>query len=240
MIGPQVSFDHPSVEAAVLFGSHARGDSDMQSDVDVAVFANAIDIETLSKIKTELDCSLSPTLTLSLYSTKTAEVLAREGSLFLWHLNLEGKVLFDRNSWLYSLFSRLEPYGRNKALHDLRTFKRILKDVRHSLECGKTTALFEAATIYAILRNLGMIYSHATGVPCFGRLKPIACLAEGMGQRFPFFQSEISTLQAMRLAYTRLPETFIMTPETDWCLAISSRTATVLDFVKEVIHAAEP
>lgn len=238
MIDPQLLRDHPSVEAAVLFGSHARGDSDIHSDIDVAVFATAGDINALDKIRTELfDGALSEDVSVSLYSTRTAEILAQDGSLFLWHLNLEGKVLFERDLWISSLFGRLRPYSKSKALRDLRTFATILDDVRDALRTAEATALFEAATMYAILRNSGMIYSHARGIPCFGRLKPITWLAQGMGERFPFMDSEVLRLETLRLAYTRLPAMSFANLDADWCLMICAKIAQVLEFVKASIHA---
>ena len=241
MIDTQGLYNHPSVEAAVLFGSRARGDSDMHSDIDVAVFVKAADLETLSKLKAELvDASPNDNLSLSLYSTRTAETLAQDGSLFLWHLNLEGKVLFERDLWISSLFARLKPYGKSKALRDLGTFEKILNDVRGALQGAEATVLFEASTMYSILRNSGIIYTHSKGAPCFGRSEPIAWLAEGMGERFPFFESEISKLEALRLVYTRLPAMPFVSPEADWCLTICSKAAAVLTFVRESIHAREP
>jgi len=240
MIDPRVFHDHPLVEGAVLFGSHARGDSDMHSDIDVAVFAKAADIETLGEIKTELVKNpTNESLALSLYSTRTAEIMAQDGSLFLWHLSLEGKVVFERGLWISSLFARLRPYGKNKALRDLRTFERILNDVRNALQLAEATALFEAAIMYAILRNSSMIYTHAKGIPCFGRSEPIAWLADGMAERFPLLESEIARLEALRLAYTRFPAMPFVGPKTDWCLRICSKVAAVLGFVRKSIDAKE-
>lgn len=240
MIHPQIFHHHPSIEAAVLFGSCARGDSDMYSDFDVALFVKAGNIETLTNIKKELvDGTSNGSFTFSLYSTRTAEILAQDGSLFLWHLNLEGKVLFERDLWISSLFARLKPYGKNKALRDLTTFERILNDVRDALRRAEATALFEAATMYSILRNSGMIYSYAKGAPRFGRSEPIVWLANLMGEQFPLLKSEISMLEALRLAYTRFPSIPVGDPKADWCLKISSKVAAVLEFVKASIHARE-
>jgi hypothetical protein len=226
-------FDHRSTEGAVLFGSQARGDADSRSDIDVAVFVNAIDVDTLSGLKKTFlaDCDCQQ-LALSVYSTRTAEVLASDGSLFLWHLRLEGKVLFQRDGWLSKLLNRLAPYGKSKALRDVATFERIIRDVDKSLETGEHTTLFEVATIYSVLRNLGMIYSYVTGMPCFGRIRPIHILSRGMGERFPFANSEVATLEKFRLAYTRAALPLIRNPDVRWCLTASQKVAEVLRFLK--------
>lgn len=229
-----------SVEAAVLFGSQARGDSDSSSDVDVAVFANVEDFDALGKIKTQLASDIRDAdVTVSLYSTRTAEILAQDGSLFLWHLNLEGKVLFERGPWISYLYARLKPYGQSKALRDLNTFERILNDVQDALRRAEGTELYEAATMYAILRNAGMIFTHLKGAPCFGRFESISRLAIGMGEQFPFSRVEIRRLETLRLAYTRLPSLSFVSPDPDWCLAVNSGLVTVLGFVRESIYATQ-
>lgn len=232
------SLNHPRVEAAVLFGSRARGDADHLSDVDVAVFVNARDMETLTHIKHEItEGTVHPRVALSVYSKRTAENLARSGSLFLWHLNLEGKVLLDREGWLHLLLSNLEPYGKEKALRDLATFENVLADVRLALDHGETTLVFEAATTFAIIRNLGIISTHTMGAPCFGRMKPILALLEAMRDRFPFAPWELSLLETLRLNYTRAPEVRPLPKFTaNWCRDVVSRTLRLLLYVRRMVY----
>jgi hypothetical protein len=229
----------PWAAGAVLFGSHARGDSDAYSDIDLAIFVMANDINELAGIKTDMAEESEKRVSISLYSTRTAEILARDGSLFLWHLSLEGRILFQRDGWMSALFSRLKPYGKNKALRDLTTFARLLEDCRHALCVGNSTAPFEAATMYSVLRNCSMIYSHMNGMPCFGRLQPIRLLAQRMGRGFPLSEPEVLTLEALRLAYTRRPARSLAPVDVGWCLAICSGTVQVLDFVRRSIDGRE-
>jgi len=229
---------HPFVEAVTLFGSRARGDSDEFSDMDLAVFVKATHFMALGEIKSRLmNIPSDEEFSLSLYSTRTAEILAREGSLFLWHLNLEGKVLFERNKWISLLFSRLAPYELSKALRDLKTFENILNDVNAALGLGDSTLLFEAATMYAVLRNSAMIHTYTKGAPCFGRSEPIKRLAQDMGQGFPFTSSEIRTLQLLRLTYTRIPSLCTEYLSSEWCKAMLRNVQIATSFVRERLYA---
>ena len=171
-------------------------------------------------------------VSLSLYSTRTAEFLAKDGSLFLWHLNLEGKVVFERTAWLVALFKLLKPYSGEKALRDVATFEKILDDVRNNLQAIESTYLFEATTTFAIVRNLGIIHSSLRGVPCFGRISPVIHLAKVMGNRFPFSDSDISRLNDLKLAYSRCPVEMFPDLHGAWCEEMALGAKRILDFVR--------
>jgi hypothetical protein len=206
MTSETLALDHPSVLAAVLFGSHARGDADGSSDTDVAVFADAYSAEELRKVRAELEKEGSNSQTvISLYSTGTTEFMAQQGSLFLWHLKLEGRILTDKDGWLAKLLSHLPPYDGSNAARDLETFAGVLGDCRNAMWTQADTLDFEMATVFSVLRNVGIIYCFRTGTPCFGRTAPINRLASGLGCSFPFFPDQIAAMERMRLRYVRDP-----------------------------------
>lgn len=195
-----------AVVAAVLFGSRARGDWDEGSDVDVAVFAAADEFQDLSAVKDGCGLAFGPgRVSISVYGTDTAERLAAHGSLFLWHLRLEGSVLFKRSHWLERLLDdeSLLPYDRSCALRDLETFGSVIEEVEQALARSETTALFEAATLFAVLRGVGMIVSMRSGAPCFGRLEPIHRLRAALPEAFQLTDDEVSKLADAKLIYSR-------------------------------------
>jgi len=166
-----------SVECLVLFGSQARKQADEGSDVDIAVFARV--------------------------NSATAELMAREGSLFLWHLRCEGKILASRSTWFTTLVKDLMPYTSRKAKLDLDTFSQVTDDIIASLSFQGITILFEAATLFAVMRSMGMILTTLKGRPCFGRLEPILYLKDSMGYSFPLTEGELQLLLHAKLCYSR-------------------------------------
>lgn len=174
------------VEAVVLFGSQSRGDADCVSDVDIAAFAHATSLESLINVKRHLCMGNTPDANFSVYSAFTAETMASDGSLFLLHLKCEGRVLYQRSFWIDNLLQCLQPYSRAKALRDLRTFDSVLGDIKSGLEEGEATSLFEASTLFSVLRSVGMIVSAASGKPCFSRWQPIWNLQALIGSHFPW------------------------------------------------------
>jgi hypothetical protein len=190
----------PSVRAAMLFGSRARGDSDEFSDVDIAVFVDAVEASTLVGLRAQLDAS-SPdrVVSFSMYSVASAETMSKNGSLFLWHLKLEGKRVYQRDAWLDSLFAELRPYPLSRALDDLLTLRTVLRDVQDSLRKTDLTILFEAATLFTVLRNIGNVTMAARGTPTFGRTAPITALANLMHPEFPVSHSDVEELMGAKL-----------------------------------------
>jgi len=236
MILETPSFDRPFVLAAALFGSRARGDSDSSSDTDVVVFADVENVAQLRNVKEDLSShSLGLRQTLSLYSGDTAEYMAQEGSLFLWHLRLEGVVLIDNQAWLSNLLKNLSPYDNARALRDLDTFEQVLFDCEYSASMQSDTIAFEMATTSAVLRNLGIIHCFTRGIPCFGRTAPIMRLANYMGERFPFSPEQVRALEHARLAYIRDPEQEVPHMNASTVKVFIDGTSNVLQFVRNAI-----
>lgn len=194
-----------TVEALLLFGSQSRGDPAYGSDTDLAVFVEVESLESLTEAKRQVTQTINddPNVFFSVYSMKNAERMASDGSLFLWHLKGEGAVLYERSGWIDGLLSRLRPYSRPKALRDIATFQCVLRDIEVELNNGGSTLLFEASTLFSILRSLGMIVSMANGSPSFRRWEPILRIKELMGSSFALSASDLTILHSARLIYAR-------------------------------------
>jgi len=82
---------YPAVETAVIYGSRAKGNYKNGSDIDLTLFGEALDYDTLSAIAWALDDSDIPyTVDLSLFDTIENPAL-RE------HIERVGVVFYARN-----------------------------------------------------------------------------------------------------------------------------------------------
>lgn len=221
------------VASLVLFGSQSRGDSDSSSDTDVAVFANVVSPVELISVKQQL-CKAAPDVTFSAYSTRTAKQMAADGSLFLWHLKNEGTVLFQRGEWLEELFNKLVPYSAEKALRDIATFEAVLRDVRKSLEEGDAVVLYENATLYSVLRSLGMIASTIDGHPTFRRLEPIDYLRVLMNGKLLISGADVCSLMLARHIYARNVKGTVDIKQQE-SISIAEKTVAVAEFVRNYV-----
>lgn len=227
----------PAIEALVLFGSRSRGDPDASSDTDIAVFAAAGSADDLVGIKRGLcKATRDETVSFSVYSRSTAELMASQGGLFIWHLKLEGRILFDRNGWIKRLLGQVAPYSRPKAERDLQTFDAVLRDIAQSLRGTESTVPFEAATLFSVLRSLGMIVTTFVGSPCFGRLDPIFRLRDMMGRRFRVTSEEIETLRSARHSYARSWSRDRVRLTTTWCMEVTNKVAEILLFAQGCLY----
>lgn len=77
----------------MIYGSYARNDFKKDSDIDLLALTN----ELISKkiIKNNIN--------LSVYSIQKFEEMINIGSLFIYHLKTEGKILYDENNLLNDL-----------------------------------------------------------------------------------------------------------------------------------------
>jgi hypothetical protein len=233
MIAPLMDSLPAAVYSVVLFGSKSRGDADTGSDTDLAVFADAESPEDLVNIKNNMCRAFSDKMAnLSVYSVATAEFMAADGSLFLWHLKLEGRVVFQKDNWFDTLLYHLAPYSSVKAERDLNTFAQVLDDVDSSFGRGESTIMFEAATLFSVLRSLGMIAAALTGNPCFGRLEPIYRTRDLMGARFRLAEEEISLLLTSKLIYSRKKYGEVPQLTSAWCDGVRQKVVEVSNFVR--------
>ena len=114
-------------QAVWLYGSHARGDADALSDVDVLVVSESSD-EPVS-----IDCIDLPSRQLSVtrYTWTEIDGMVDAGSLFLRHLQMEGQPASETllaKGRLDSSLARLGPY--RMARRDVRGFEEVLSDVK--------------------------------------------------------------------------------------------------------------
>ncbi|HEY5960442.1 MAG TPA: nucleotidyltransferase domain-containing protein [Polyangiaceae bacterium] len=188
----------PLISGVVLFGSQARNEADQYSDRDICAFAKAVNFDQRRTLRDELAFEYQTTPeSVCLVTETVAHEMATTGSLFLWHLKLESKVLQDANGFVEGLFGALHPYSGYKR--DLDLYERIRQDVT-----ATTTDINEADghALFAACRNTCMLLTMWHGTPSFGRDAAYA-RAQAHFPDLPLLPSSYRILRDLHLVYTR-------------------------------------
>jgi predicted nucleotidyltransferase len=190
------------IEAICLFGSSARGDNDLHSDIDVFILVYDCNEDAFVKIKKSLAYQLNiPAHWISIYRMSTIYEMHAKGSYFLWHLKKEGQILYSRKNTLNELLITLPEY--KSANEDLQDYLIICNDIRKSIAKDFSTAHFELSVLASLVRNTCIAISYKHGTLVFGRIEPIIIAKKIIGQDFPFNIDEYKELYNFRISYTR-------------------------------------
>jgi predicted nucleotidyltransferase len=95
----------PFIDAAALYGSAARGDMELHSDIDVLLLCAPGQKRTVYEFAHPALSYEFPKISLTLYSDDELDFLNRARSLFLLHLKREAEILFDYRGFLHTLLS---------------------------------------------------------------------------------------------------------------------------------------
>lgn len=156
----------PEIKAIVLYGSYARGDSDSKSDLDICIFTQEQAVVSVIQLASILPVPESCHLSLTTYCQADLEAMLEYGSLFLWHLKLEGKIEYGKE-YLASQLTRLKPFERHHS--EIGYHSEILDDLIAFTSTSYTANEFDLSLLFTIVRNTCMILAHKAGSPTFGR-----------------------------------------------------------------------
>lgn len=187
------------IKAIVLYGSHARGDSDGESDVDVCVFTEDQKAITIEEIAFFLPVLQSLHLSLTAYCQADLTAMIEYGSLFLWHLKLEGRIAYGEE-YLSSRFIELQPFVKHQS--EIEYHHQIFDDLTTSArEWGRGNE-FDLGLLFTIARNTCMVLAHKAGRPAFGRL---SCYRAAMSayDDLPLDERTYIELSQWKLVYER-------------------------------------
>lgn len=157
-----------------LYGSHARGDADELSDVDILVVSERVD----DYFNSEDLYADAKSASVTRYTWDEVERMAQSGSLFLRHLMMEGRALRETPTVKGQLSTALSRLGRYQfAGRDARGFSEVLSDIRESISREGSVA-FELATLGTVVRHAAILGCAIADQPCFCRLEPVKRISE--------------------------------------------------------------
>ncbi|MFO3729233.1 nucleotidyltransferase domain-containing protein [Butyricimonas muris] len=188
------------INAIILYGSWARGEQDRESDIDIVVFTD----KTIKRIEDGVlehyilpfrvkDCNIS------IYDTLMLNQMLEYGSLFLWHIKLEGICLHGR-SYLDSCFTRLLDFTHHKE--EIEYHQRLLDSL---LEAQRITGIiedFDFSLLFTIVRNTCMILVHKKGQMIFSKYKCFESASQ-LYPGLPLLETEYCFLGRYKNAYER-------------------------------------
>jgi hypothetical protein len=175
-----------------LYGSVARGDYDAHSDLDVLIIGDSPRLlpEELASLKGD------PPLAVSHYRWLEIEAMAAYGSLFLRHLQMEGRPLRPESTGTQRMRRLLRSMPEYQlAARDVHGFFVAIDDVRRGLQFG-LPPLFELGVLGGVVRHASVLTCYLAGIPSFGRSSiGKACSALGVKE----LASDFERLHRFRL-----------------------------------------
>jgi predicted nucleotidyltransferase len=181
------------VEAALLYGSVARGDSEPHSDLDILVLcASGKKREVYDELVDQLSKNFER-LSLSIYSARELQFLSTARSLFLLHLSRESEFLIDRTGWLKALLGNFEP--KESYEPDFKKSLRLVEPLK-TLVAGSPNQLHRLAYIYSLFRVYGVYLLARKRIFEFSKAK----MAAALESNYPFHQANIRLLSSLRIS----------------------------------------
>ena len=82
--------NHPEIDKVIIYGSRAKGNYRMGSDIDLSMFGNDLEYDLIGKVNSEIDDLNTPYLfDISIFKLLNSPSLED-------HINRDGKVFYKR------------------------------------------------------------------------------------------------------------------------------------------------
>lgn len=218
----------PNILSIILYGSHARNDYDELSDYDICIITRDRKNEELNidDLGIEVGVSASSKINLVCYTDAAVNSMLSHGSLFLWHLKLEGKVLRGEQ-YLNDKLNRLARFKTH--YEEIKYHAELFHDLKKSWKLLSTVNELDLSLLFTIVRNTCMILSHKAGKPSFGR---VSCFysTKKFFPDLPLTIGEYKYLSHWKLIYERKIEKLAPLPNTNEFTTIVFKTDSILQF----------
>jgi predicted nucleotidyltransferase len=223
---------NPDILAIILYGSYARKDHSIDSDCDICVFTREkttyrIDQETIMKY---IDFP-AKNIEISQYSLKLLDTMLDYGSLFLWHLRDEGRIIYGKK-FIEKKFKCLKKFADHKS--QLLYYQEIFNDLRKFLLYSKFPNELDLSILFTLTRNVCLMLSHKIGLVTFNKLDCFKIVMKNF-RRLPFTLDEYTKLLKWKLLYERNIDSHNTLPNIKEYKRIISRVGGVIDYaIKEM------
>jgi predicted nucleotidyltransferase len=192
---------NPNILSIILYGSRARKDHDKSSDLDICILtkepqAEEIRHEDIEKVAAQLQAKrITPTC----YPDSVVDSMLEYGSLFLWHMKIEGEVLYGED-YFTSKIKRLKIFDKHQD--EIRYHSEIFHDLRKAWEILGIINELDLSLLFTISRNTCMVLSHYAGKPEFGRVSCFSSVKQ-LFPNFPMILDDYLYLSSWKIIYER-------------------------------------
>lgn len=190
-----------AIIGVMLFGSSARGDSDEHSDKDIFVLCKNVEYAELLDTKRIVETSLQNSASACTYRLADAMKMASQGSLFMWHLKLQGKTVFSKGRAIERVLEAIVPYGGFQQ--DLELYGTLLDDVKTCYSRNGYLNEFDLSLLFTIVRNICIVLCYREGQPKFGRSNAYLAARRLFPKTLPLSANVYPMLCAHKLWYER-------------------------------------
>jgi predicted nucleotidyltransferase len=220
------------LEVVMVFGSVARNDDDINSDIDIfALVEDQLTESAKEDVIKEITSFISgEDVNVSIYTKEIFDRMSKDGSLFLWHLKKEGKYLFNKNN--KDIFVDLADF--NMYEKNLKMYKDIFSTVRISLSTNGVNS-YDLSMLFFLCRNISILTCFKIGKPDFGRYSAYETLIEHL-KHVPLSMEEFLYLSKWRINYTRGIDEEISYPSEDNLLKIIKNVSVLFDICEIIIE----
>lgn len=188
------------IETIAIFGSCARGDNDYYSDIDLLIIIEECDKEKFIEKKIEIAKKLDvPIDWISLYKKSSIIRMDKYSSYFLWHLKLEGKIIYSKSKFLEQVLDNIKEYTKTES--DIYQYSVICKDIKQSMKYDNNTYKYELNILASLARNICMALCYINNKKLFGRVQVVKEAKKIIGDKFPFTIYEYNDLYKFRSTY---------------------------------------
>ena len=217
-----------NIQSIILYGSHARKDNDNSSDFDLCVLTKEREIYELKQdeIKEAIGSLDASNLTLVSYPDAVVDSMIEHGSLFLWHLKLEGKVLYGEE-YFTNKVNKLKPFKTH--YDEIIYHSEIFQDLKNSWDFLSIPNEFDLSILFTLSRNTCMVLSHKAGKLSFGRLSSFSTVKD-LFPDLPMSIDEYIYLSSWKIIYERDCGTKHPLPKPDKYKKLLSDVEEVLNY----------
>jgi predicted nucleotidyltransferase len=190
-----------NILSIILYGSHARKDHDTSSDYDFCVISKERQNEefTMDDFEEVTGPLKLANITIVSYPEAVLDSMLAHGSLFLWHLKLEGDILYGKQ-YLSEKLHRLAYFKTH--YEEIKYHAELFHNLKMAWQLLSTINELDLSLLFTIVRNTCMVLAHKAGKPSFGRVSSFYSATESFSS-LPITIDQYLYLSKWKLLYER-------------------------------------